>query len=1083
MESPDSMLQVERLERAIASLEEQRALLGDIAVDAATAGLRAKLASIDSQPAPRGPAAPPAPGAAERKLVTVMFADISGFTHLSEKADPEHVHTLINKCFSVLVPIVEKYGGTVDKYIGDEIMALFGAPVEHENDAERALRAALEMLSALSQFNNRMGTELGMHFGINTGIVVAGGMGSESRQQYSVIGDTVNLASRLADASDTGEILAGPATWRLTRAFFDFDAAVRIEVKGKTDPVPVYRLQGLKKGPTKHVGLSSKRAPLVGRDRELLQLARLAELTLDGTGGVVAIVAEPGLGKSRLIAELRERLSEDICWVEARAQSHHEGWNHWLARSVLCSMIEISSEASAAEIALSLRVAIERLGNEVSADTYEYLARMLEISGDGTDQERLRLLKPEALRQRMWNAFRELLAAFCRVRPMAVVWEDLHWSDPASMWLLRFLLPLTLDLPLLMITTFRPHEGPASEWSDAVEIEFPGRMRRMELAALTEQDSNALLGHLLRIENLPDGARRAILTKSEGNPLFVEELFQSLVDAGLAAENGGASARRQLELLQASDTLQGVIGARIDRLQASQKLTLQAASVVGREFQQPVLSRILEEGVSLALVDDSLTDLERRDFILRKGAAEYIFKHAITQDVAYNTLLIARRRQLHQAVANAIESLFPESIDFAATLAYHYQEAGDVDRAVALYLLAAERAQKVFCNEEALDLLESALEQAQTLRAERIAVVQERLGDLLNLVGRHEEARRAYQAAMELIPDEKKLLAARLLRKFANSWLAQRYRTEEALAGLDSAERILKWESNPDHEDSLREWLDIQLDRWWVLYWLNRVDEMATLDVKIRELVLSRGTALQRAQLNRCRVLMIYRRDRYWVTQEVLDCCRDGLTASLQAGDIAELTHTQFVFGFSYMWKGELVPARQHLREAMALAERTGDNEWLVLSLTYLGVVARKTGDVAETTELAARVIEIALRTNMPIYAGVAYANYAWLAWKGGQMEAALAFGALALEKWAAVSYPVKWVAMWPLLAIERQRNGLESALAYARELLSPAQCRLAANTSRRLQEAVSAWDNVGRSAFETALDAAITAASSDGYL
>jgi len=1076
------MQEIEKLEQAISSLEQQRTLLGDIAVDAAVAGLRAKLASLDPTFVERGASTVPV-AAVERKLVTVMFADLSGFTKLSESADPEHVRTLINQCFSTLVPLVEKYGGTVDKYIGDEIMALFGAPVEHENDAERALRAALEMFSALSQFNERMKTALGMHFGINTGLVVAGGMGSEGRQQYSVLGDTVNLASRLADAAESGEILVGPTTHRMTDALMEFDKPVLMEVKGKRDPVPVYRLLRLRTEP----GLGRRQATrslIVGRDAELRRLMRLTELAIEGAGGLVSIVADAGLGKSRLLAEVRDRLSKDIQWIEARAQSHHEGWNHWLARNALCSMISVSPEASPVDIATSLKTAVADVASDLPKDAYDYLARLMELPTGVTEDGLLQFVKPEALRERMWRAYRDLVGTCCRRRPLALVWEDLHWGDPASLSLLRFLLPLTAELPLLIVVTFRPNEGACSEWVDAVEKEFPGRMQRLQLGPLTEDHCKDLLSNLLRTKNVSDQARQAILKRSEGNPFFIEELLQSIVDAERGGSGEQAGATPQLEVLKASDTLHGVIGARIDRLPAPEKHKLQAASVVGRIFQFPVLSHILGHHSDSAPVRSSLAELERRDFVFRVEALEYSFKHAITHEVAYNTLLLERRRALHRAVAETIESLFPTSTDLlASTLAYHYREAGDASHAVSLYLLAADRAQKVFCNQEALELLESGLEQARTLGTETVVDVQERLGDLLNFTGRHEEARNLFSATIDLALDGDRLRASRLLRKLSHTWLAQRYRMDEALVVLEAAEKKLQIDLYPDHENSLEEWLNIQLNRWWVLYWLNRIKSMEDLDLKIRELVVTRGTPLQRAQLYRCRVLMVYRRDRYWVTQEVIDWCRDGLAASEQAGDLLELTHIRFVYGFSYMWKGDLTFAREHLGEALNLAEKTGDVEREVLSLTYLAVVARKAGDIPEATRLTERAMERAARANMPVYVGAAHGNYAWLAWKSGEIEAASQFGALAVEKWANVFYPVKWLALWPLLAIAYQANRLEDALKYAQELLSATQCRLSERATRQLEAVLSAANQGSRSAIAATLDAAVSAAHSDGYL
>ncbi len=293
--------QTAQLEAALAALEAQRAVLGDTVVEAALVSMREKLAALSSPPQAGG-----TEGGlqGERKLVTVMFADISGFTGLAETMDPEAVRDLMNGCFERLVPVVEKYEGTVDKFIGDEIMALFGAPVAHENDPERALRAALEMIDALAEFNADRGTDLGVHFGINTGLVIAGGIGTGERQEYSVMGDAVNLAARLEDASERGKILVGPDTHRLTAPLFEFETLEPIQVKGKVEPVPVYRLLAAKAVPGRVRGIAGLESPLVGREAEFRALQEAIERLRTGVGGIVTIVGEAGLGKSRLVAEL-----------------------------------------------------------------------------------------------------------------------------------------------------------------------------------------------------------------------------------------------------------------------------------------------------------------------------------------------------------------------------------------------------------------------------------------------------------------------------------------------------------------------------------------------------------------------------------------------------------------------------------------------------------------------------------------------------------------------------------------------------------------------------------------------------------
>src|SRR5215212_6670012 len=280
---PESKVTADELKAAIAGLEAQRVLLGDSVVESAVAALRRQLAGLDAGGVATGPGE-------ERKTVTILFVDVSGFTALAEKLDPEEVRTVINTCFNALVPIAQKYDGTIDKFIGDEIMALFGAPIAHENDPERALRAALEMMDAIAVFNEQQGTTLSLHIGVNTGPVVAGAIGSHGRKDYSVMGDAVNLAARLEDASADGEIYVGASTHRLTTGLFEFERLPLLALKGKTTPVVAHRLTGLKVTPGPVRGIAGMRSSLVGRDREVERIQAAIHELESGRGGILAVV-------------------------------------------------------------------------------------------------------------------------------------------------------------------------------------------------------------------------------------------------------------------------------------------------------------------------------------------------------------------------------------------------------------------------------------------------------------------------------------------------------------------------------------------------------------------------------------------------------------------------------------------------------------------------------------------------------------------------------------------------------------------------------------------------------------------------
>ena len=439
------------LEQAIVSLEAQRAVLGDAVVDTAVASMRETLATLDTAEA--GQTFVPAVSH-ERKRVTIMFADISGFTALAEQHDPEVVRDLLNACFARLLPMIEKYEGTVEKFIGDAIVAIFGAPVTHEDDAHRALRAALEMMDALAVFNTDQGTDLGMHIGVNTGLVVAGGIGVSGHQQYGVTGDAVNLAARLEDASERGEILVGPDTYRLTNPSFTFETLPPIRVKGKAAPVPVYRVLGLRGSPGSATQSETQglRSSLVGREPEFAVLLGCVERLQAGQGELFSLTGEAGLGKSRLLAELRQqtvRHGAHVLWLEGRALSIGQTMSYWPFQEILRHCAGITAADDEAVMWQKLESRVTALFAEQSPEVLPYLASLLTLEVKGDLAQRVEYLDGDAMKRQLFLSSWRFFERLAKVQPLILVFEDAHWLDASSSQLLEHLLPLVESTPLI----------------------------------------------------------------------------------------------------------------------------------------------------------------------------------------------------------------------------------------------------------------------------------------------------------------------------------------------------------------------------------------------------------------------------------------------------------------------------------------------------------------------------------------------------------------------------------------------------------------------------------------------------------
>ena len=717
------MTEREQIEQAIAHMEGQRTILGDAVVDASIAALREKLAALASAEAPTPPfrQAQDIELRGERKLVTILFADISGFTALAETMDPEAVRDLMNACFERLVPVVEKYEGTVDKFIGDEVMTLFGAPTTHENDPERALRAALEMRDALTEFNAGRGTDLGIHFGINTGHVIAGGIGTRGRQEYSVIGDAVNLASRLEEVSERGEILVGPDTHRLTRPLFEFEALEPVRVKGKAEPVPVYRLLASRAVRGRVRGIAGLESPLVGRQTEFCALQEAVERHRAGVGGIVTLVGEAGLGKSRLMAELRQiadrgSQTPGVQWVEGRCLSYGTSIAYLAWLDVLRGLLGVTAEDSPVAVRDALRERVHSLCPDRLESVHPYLCRLMSLPMEAEAETKLGGLDGESLKFATFRAVENMIESTARQGPLILVCEDLHWADPTSLELLKQLLALTdRGSPLLLICVFRPEmEHGCWRIKETAARIYRGRHIDLWLDPLSTAESETLVGNLLHVEDLPQELSGRVLSHAEGNPFFVEEIIRSLMDSGAIARDditGRWEATQHVDDIAVPDTLHGVLMARIDRLQEETKRVLQLAAVIGRIFVYRILAAIAQEEREL---DAHLLTLQREQMIRKRAEVpelEYIFKHYLTQEAAYNGLLKKERRVYHRQVAEALERLFPDRVEEQlGLLAHHWERAGETRRAISYLRRAGEQAEAQFANDEAMDYLSRALD-------------------------------------------------------------------------------------------------------------------------------------------------------------------------------------------------------------------------------------------------------------------------------------------------------------------------------------------------------------------------------------
>jgi class 3 adenylate cyclase/tetratricopeptide (TPR) repeat protein len=706
--------EVDQLRTAIAALEAQRSTLGDGVVNAALKPLRDRLAALQDR-------------VDERKRVTILFADVSGFTALSETLDPEDVTAIMNDCFERLTAAIVRFGGVVDKYSGDAVMALFGAPHALENHAEMGVRAALSMQEALAQFSaelqQRRGFSLRMRIGLNTGEVLAGLVGGHGYQDYTVMGDAVNLASRLEHACPVGSVLISAATAHSLHALFEFEPEQQIDVKGKTGKIAVYVVRGLKSERGRVRGFANLSAPMIGRQAELAALQTICDTALrERRGQIVTVVGEVGIGKSRLRREFVHDLAHRYPLARvplARCAAHTQAVPYHLLGELIRALLEIDLSEPPQQVRDRLRAALRTIDHAVDEVEFNYrLASLALTIGLPLPDDPLRALEPAQQMQRLSLTLETVVLGLARHSPLIILIEDLHWIDEASLACVSDLVEALVtdqhDQPVLLVLFGRPADDPHDYvgpfWARLHQPPY----QIIPLRLLDEAQVQLLIDQLLAPADLSEEIVALIVERAQGNPFFVEELIRLFIESG-ALRFDETSGRWQdtgpLAADRVPDSVQGVLAARLDRLPPDDKRAAQYASIIGRHFWPQLLQDLLAQPV-----DTLLRDLEERRLVQPLADSqladdrEWQFRYLMVQEVAYRSVTKALRHQLHRQVADWLEAKVQDRrAAFLPLLAHHCEQAELADRALNYLIMAADQAARASANQRVVDFMTRAL--------------------------------------------------------------------------------------------------------------------------------------------------------------------------------------------------------------------------------------------------------------------------------------------------------------------------------------------------------------------------------------
>lgn len=937
-------------------------------------------------------------GEDERRVVTVLFADMSGSTALGEQMDPEKVKELMDEFVQELAACVHRYGGTVDKFMGDGIMANFGAPRAHEDDPERALASALEMREGLRALNQRFAailpTQIGIHIGVNTGLVVAGRVGSRQRGDYTVLGDSVNLAARLEDKSEDGQILISEQTYQLTNHAFKFNPLPPVMVKGKAEPVNVYELVGRRARPTNRRGVPGFHAGLIGRDAELARIGEAVARLERGNGGYLSVTGPAGVGKTRLLREARLAAAlRKVKWVEAACTSLGLGGALGIWVEIIRRLLGVDdSRARRTGPLPRLTVNIPAGGTRILSleevrDASHSLAGLLKL--DGIEGGRA-VAGSDGLRDRIAAAVREVIETEAATQPLVLQLDDLHWADSASLTLLGRVLESTSRAPLLVIASFRNDADTVRlPLADSVARAAPPFKVEIDLHALSPADSAALAEALVpgESEDLED-VRRLLVENSGGNPLFLEEVLRSLREQGVLQERptGGLIVTQEPRTVEVPETLRGLLLDRIDRLPESSKRMAQIAAVVGRSFPSALLEDIAGASADVpallsALVQDGVLEAANPPDAL---GADYRFQHALMQEAAYASLLHRHRRPYHQRVAEWYERQFdvPEPpAELPLVLAHHYERAESWNQAAHWAGVAADDARSAFALAEARDLYNRAIQFAEKAGAAGIRrAALAGLGEVALAEGLTETALERFAAALDITVDP---LERALLERRGGQALDQAGQPAAAIAAFSRAATALGDEREGEPPEAVAERARLRVARAFAH--LNRGDDASALftaEVALRADLPPADRADVTALLG---AIHLRRGD----AEQARDEFETALELARSLGDLVREAAILEQLARTNRLAGRRAAARGDLDEALRIRARLRDERGAATAQTELAALDEAEGDLPRAARRLEEAVERAAACDEPVIAARAWLKLGRILRMQGMWDAA----------------------------------------------------------------------------------------------
>lgn len=927
--------------------------------------------------------------AGQRRTVTILFADLSGFTALSQLLDTEEVFLVIQQFMNLLIKDVYKYDGMVDKMLGDGLMAIFGAPIAHENHPELAVRAADEMMNDVRQFSYQIHErysaklskeqQISMHIALHSGEVIVGGIGSNMLLNYTAIGDTVNLTSRLLDSADPGVILVSKPVYQRLKSTMEFRPAGPFWLKGYEKPVNAYQFVQIVDEDNNDLVLRM-RSPIVGREKQLAILTDMVEEVRSTNQGSLAVVyGEAGIGKSRLMNEFRSNLNEmGIVSVAGHCYTYKKSIQYWVLQDILRHYFNLSGNETITELKEIAKKHVKQHSNYSLDETISLLLWILGVlPKEQFQKNRFSYLDPEQLQREIFLLVREILFTDATELPIVFIFEDMHWADESSIQFLTYLSRTLKDIPVFIIANTRTiSDDTFTHLVHSCQTDLGSQFKLIEMERLNVQDANKLIEFFLHPHQLPDKLIQRIIHLGNGNPYFIEELIRTLIEQGAIQFDQCwkiNTDKKAVVGFNIPDTLQGLILSRFDRLSAVQRRLLQVASIIGRDFNSVVLRDVLRIGEP-SFFDEILQQLLKRGILERysdfKGQ-DYRFTHILMSDTIYSTLLSGDKSELHGMIAHTIERLYPDHLEeLVDVLARHYSYSNDGVKALHYNIQAGKQsadkyaivqAQKYFRHAETLM---SSIPHQNTQASDvytGLASIQVFKGEYQNALDSYRKAANRLQETVCNREDYQKL--ARIHRLIAEVF-EKLGKYQEAIDNITFAQDLLRMNGAADPVEIVHQLHDLG----WIHFRLgNLTAAESTFMTALHSLDVNKQPALFASICNRL-AGVYFQQSRF---SEAVELLQRSIGFREKIGDKISVTRSSNNLGL-LQWKlGQWNDALNSFQTSLKGHQALGDVEGEVDVMSNLGLLLIDRGDFEKAEDYLRTALKHSTALNLTYHSAM----------------------------------------------------------------------------------------------------------------